>query len=304
MNYRFNITVLIPAIILILGCGKAPAPEKQQDKIINFTNLIKQKASELTAKDVSPRSIPEVYKERNRQQDEILKEFDNSPAEFLEKYHTGIRTFVFDAVVDPVTMRIGTYEDGGKWVANPQEVKPGDIIYSFGVGHDVSFDLDMAGHFGCDVYMFDPSPAVEKGFENFSSGMKLGRGKVFYQSLGLGPVSMDPAKKDDLVIEGKKCPVKDMAGIARSLKHKHVDILKIDIEGGEVPALLDMLAADTLRKLKVKQLFVEFHFWDDDQFRGFVQIVGGLKKQGYYLFRKEYNPGDGYKCGEYAFVRM
>lgn len=306
MIYRFNITVVMLCVMLVSGCGKTPAtvPAEQEKKIIDFTSLIKQKAADLTRKDFSPRSTTEVYKERKKQQDEMLKEFDRSPAEFLKKYHTGLRTFVFDAVVDPVTMRIGTFEDGGKWVASPQDIKPGDVIYSFGVGHDVSFDLEMAGRFGCEVYMFDPSPAVEKGFADFKSGMSYGRGHLFYQPLGLGPVSMDPAKKDDLVIEGKKCPVKNMAEIARSLKHKRIDILKMDIEGGEVPALLEMLGTGTLKKLGVKQLLVEVHFWDDDQFSGFVRIVGGLKKQGYHLFRKEFNPGDGYKCGEYAFVRM
>ena len=201
-------------------------------------------------------------------------------------------------------MRIGTYEDGGKWVANPYEIKQGDVVYSFGVGHDISFDLEMAGRFGCSVYMFDPSPSVEKGFINFSSGTKTGKGRIFYQSLGLGPVSQDSAKKWDLVIEGRKCAVKNLMEISASLAHRHVDILKIDIEGSEVPALLDMLASDTLRRLKVKQLLVEFHFWDDEQFSGFVRIVEGLRKQGYMLFRKEFNPGNGYKCGEYAFVRM
>ncbi len=303
MLYRkFLCTVIFAVVLCFSGCAKQSPPV--EEKITDFTALIKNGSGMYSADNASPRNKAEVYSARKKQQDALLEEFERSPLDFLKKYSGGSRTFVFDAIVDPVTMRIGTYEDGGKWVANPYKIKQGDVVYSFGVGHDISFDLEMAGRLGCSVYMFDPSPSVEKGFANFKSPHSCGRGFISFQPVGLGPVSENAAKKWDLSIEGKKCTVKNINDITRSLSHDHVDILKMDIEGSEVPALLDMLASDTLRSLKVKQLLVEFHFWDDEQFSGFVKIIAGLRKQGYMLFRKEFNPGNGYKCGEYAFVKM
>lgn len=303
-GYTRFVATILPAMILFIGCAKNQDRTVPTPQIIDFTGLITKSAGDYVKASPAPASVQAILADRLKQQEKILAAFDRDPDAFLKKYPGGSRTFVFDAVVDPIVMRIGTIVDGGKWIANPQKIRQGDIVYSFGVGHDVSFDLEMAGRFGCYVYMFDPSPTVINGFTDFKSPTRLGMGNISYQPLGLGPVSLDPARKWDLVIEGQKCPVKDLSQIAASLKHDHVDILKIDVEGGEVPALLDMLASDALTRLRVKLILVEIHFWDDDQFRGFVRIVGGLKKQGYLLYRKEFNPGDGYRCGEYAFMRM
>ena len=32
------------------------------------------------------------------------------------------------------------------------------IVYSVGIGEDISFDLDIIQTFSCDVYAFDPTP--------------------------------------------------------------------------------------------------------------------------------------------------
>src|SRR6202008_4156450 len=37
-------------------------------------------------------------------------------------------------------------------------LKPGAIVYSFGVGEDASFDLELIRQFDCEVYAFDPTP--------------------------------------------------------------------------------------------------------------------------------------------------
>ncbi|MHB8899658.1 MAG: FkbM family methyltransferase [Thermoguttaceae bacterium] len=89
---------------------------------------------------------------------------------------------------------------------------------------------------------------------------------------------------------------------AADLGHTRVDILKIDIEGGEMAALKEMLSSRTLEKLSVEQLLVEFHFWDDEHWSAFVQILGLLRDQGYLLFRKEFNLSNS-SCAEFAFLR-
>lgn len=246
----------------------------------------------------------EIYDRRSGLQDQILREFDQCPLCVVHKFTGFQRTYLFDAVTDcETTIRVGTVFDGGKWLCDPQSLPRPSVVYSFGVGGDISFDMDMAGLFGSEVYMFDPSPSVAANFSSFQSGQPCGRGRLCFQALGLGPVSKDERSQWRLVIEGKECAVKSLAEIALSLRHDHVDILKIDIEGGEFAALRQVLSSHTLQSLHVNQLLVEFHLWNDDCFEDFVRIVGSLKRQGFLLFRKEFNPYAAEKCAEFAFVK-
>jgi hypothetical protein len=246
----------------------------------------------------------QIKAKRSSQQDEWLSSFEKCPKCFVKDVTNDKRIYLFDAIVDcESTIRVGTYGDGGKWVCNPDRLRRSTIVYSFGVGLEITFDLEMASMFGADVYMFDPSPSLSRQYVAYQTGMPHGKGWVYFQPLGLGPISTVRGKEWSLSIEGKACPAMSFSDIAKALGHTHVDILKIDIEGGEYAALKQILADNSLTKLNVQQLLVEFHLWSSSNFEDFVRIVGGLKKQGYLLFRKELNPGDAMRCAELAFVR-
>lgn len=250
------------------------------------------------------RNLPaqNLQKKRLADQAKILEDYKKDSAAFVKKYQDPDRIFLFDAVIDGKNLlRVGRFGDGGKWLCDPQHLKPGAVVYSFGVGDDISFDVDMAGLFGCEVHAFDPAPSVKQSFPNYQPGQAVGKGKFWYHPVGLGPTSTKPGETDDLVIEGRKCPVKCLSEFAAELGHQHVDILKIDIEGGEMPALLEIIASGTLEKLSVKQLLVEFHLLDDEQWISFVRIIDLLREHGYLIFRKEFNPRNE-KCAEFAFL--
>lgn len=53
--------------------------------------------------------------------------------------------------------RYGT-EYGGFYIPVDIKLDQDSIVYSFGVGEDVSFDVEIAGTFNCNVYLFDPTP--------------------------------------------------------------------------------------------------------------------------------------------------
>ncbi len=286
--------------IALLSCKKAPAPPTPPARLINFNELIQQKNNAALQKQPL-KTKGDFDRERSEVQDIILRAFQNDPPWFIKKI-TGVnRPYLFHAITDcERTMRVGDYDDGGKWVCDPHSLPEKTIVYSFGVGENISFDTDMASLFGAEVHMFDPAPSVAKNFRNFQSGQRCGPGRIYYQPLGLGPITSET----DLVLEGKKCPQKTLTDIARSLGHDHLDILKIDIEGGEYGALKQMLSSGTLDSLRVKQLLIEFHFWDDALFKEFMETIGMLKKQGYILFHKEFNPQAADVCAEYAFVKI
>ncbi len=247
----------------------------------------------------------QVQAKRLARQEQHFRDFDECPPCFVNKNQGRDRIFLFDAVVDcNTTLRIGTWGDGGKWLCDPEKLPTSTIVYSFGVGDEVSFDHEMAGTFGAEVHMFDPSPSVKRRYGALESGKAQGRGRVFFHPIGLGPVSSEKGKEWTLTIEGQSCPAKSLADIARSLGHARVDILKIDIEGGEFAALDQILADNLLATLQVQQLLIEFHLWAEDSFERFVRIVHRFADQGFFLFRKELNPTDANRCAEFAFVRV
>jgi FkbM family methyltransferase len=249
-------------------------------------------------------SLPAQYVKNNRLEEQVnlLEAYKKGPAMFLYRYTGAARLFLFDAVIDPTNMvRVGTFADGGKWMCDPQSFKAGAVVYSFGAGTEISFDTESAGLFGWEVHCFDPTPSVELAFANYRAGQRVGKGRFWYHPVGLAPVSLDPEKADDLVLEDRKCKVKHLNELAAELGHTHVDILKIDIEGGEMAALTEILSSGMLKKLAVKQLLVEFHLWDDKQWSSFVHIISSLRQQGYLIFRKEFNPEDG-RCAEFSFL--
>lgn len=244
----------------------------------------------------------DVQNKRLEDQANLLEAYEKDPATFLKQFTRHERTFLFDAVIDAKKMvRVGTFADGGKWMSDPQSLEAGAVVYSFGAGTDISFDAEMAGLFGCEVHCFDPTPSVERAFANCHPGQPVGKGRFWYHPVGLGPVSLDPEKADDLVLEARECQVKHLGELAAELGHTRVDILKIDIEGGEMAALTEILSSGTLARLAVKQLFVEFHLWDDEHWSSFVHIISLLRQQGYLIFRKEFNPAD-MRCAEFSFL--
>jgi hypothetical protein len=258
----------------------------------------------LVGRDAFYRSLPkqDVQNKRLEDQAKLLEAYEKDPAAFLERYSGTDRVFLFDAVIDAKNMiRVGTFADGGKWISDPQSLKAGALVYSFGAATEISFDAESAGLFGYDVHCFDPTPSVVLAFAKCRPGQPVGKGRFWYHAVGLGPVSLDPEKAGDLILENEKCQVKTFSQLAADLGHDHIDILKIDIEGGEMAALTEILSSGVLAKLSVKQLLVEFHLWDDEHWSSFVHIISLLRRQGYLIFRKEFNPVDT-RCAEFCFL--
>jgi hypothetical protein len=293
------------AALGIYGCGKPASVSKEpiSRPSVDFNKIVQQKDAEYKTNPLV-NSKTGLFDRRIRIQNQILEEFNRCPDCIAQKIAGAQRTYLFDAVTDCETsIRVGSPFDGGKWICSPQSLPLHPIVYSFGIGEDITFDSDMAGLFGCDVFMFDPSPSVVRNFEHFNSGQPCGQGRLYFETLGLGPVSNKDADPYRLIIEGKTCPVRNLADIARAHGHTRIDVLKIDIEGGEFASLKQILATNSLGALQVNQLLVEFHLIDDQCFKDFILIIGLLQKQGYLLFRKEFNPYVADKCAEFAFVK-
>lgn len=76
---------------------------------------------------------------------------------------------------------------------------------------------------------------------------------------------------------------RDLKDIMATLGHRHIEILKIDIEGGEFEAVKDLVNS----AVTVCQIMIEMH-----QFRHvseWLDLMESLEIAGYVLFSKEVN---------------
>jgi len=150
------------------------------------------------------------------------------------------------------------------WAISPEGVTGDSIVYSLGIGDDVSFDLSLIERYGVRVYAFDPTPETAEWIARQSLP-----GRFRYQ-----PVAI--SDKDGTVdffapVPGSKCSTlqaripgqtpshrvaaRRLRSVMRELGHDRIDILKMDIEGAEYDVLQDLLE----ERIPVRQLLVEFH---------------------------------------------
>lgn len=140
------------------------------------------------------------------------------------------------------------------------------IIYSVGIGTDVSFDLELISSFNCKIFGFDPTPkSIEWVKENVnhsnfimsefgilnSSGKKkfyLPKNQNFVSGSILPLKSVN--EKDSITLE-----FKTITEVMQANNHDHLDLLKIDIEGAEYGVLQDLLN----QSIHIDQIVVEFH---------------------------------------------
>lgn len=171
-------------------------------------------------------------------------------------------------VLFPVQTRIPCERHGseyGGWWISTRDLDANSVIYSVGIGTDVTFDLSLIQAHGLAIQAFDPTP----GSIAYLRSIQLPRTFTFHQ-LGLAAVDgsaafMPPANPDHishtLMAPGQTdtraimVEVRRLSTIMRDLGHDRVDVLKMDIEGAEYEVLDDLLD----QQVPVRQILVEFH---------------------------------------------
>jgi len=161
------------------------------------------------------------------------------------------------------------------------------IVYSFGVGEDITFDLSLIETFGVNVYAFDPTPlSIEFirnqefiynfHFETIGVSDKDENVK-FYLSADSrdisGSIYSSHQKRDWIEVQMKK-----LSTIMKENSHSKIDLLKMDVEGSEYGVLENILD----EKIFPKQILVEFHHrFAQIGIDKTKQIISKLNKAGY-----------------------
>ena len=179
----------------------------------------------------------------------------------------------------------------GGWDLVTDSILSGSIVYSFGVGQDVSFDAELIRRFGVTVHAFDPTPGsiawvaaqhLPPQFVMHEYGVAAFDGDVtFYPPENPDHISHSILEKTATRARGITVPMKSLGTIMRDLGHGTIDLLKMDIEGAEYQVLASLLDS----QVRPHQILVEFHHRFDGVGIGDTrQAVRNLKKAGYRLF--------------------
>ena len=153
----------------------------------------------------------------------------------------------------------------GGWSFSPEGLSRGSIVYSLGVGDDVGFDLALIERFGATVHAFDPTP----GAVEWVSSRTL-PSEFHFHPVGIADFD-GVAEFSAPVAEGNVCftlldreggrgpsiqaEVRRLPTIVGELGHRHIDLLKMDIEGAEYTVIPDLIRSG----IPVRQILVEFH---------------------------------------------
>lgn len=182
-------------------------------------------------------------------------------------------------------------EAQGGWTLCPSGLTKDAVVYSVGVGTDISFDLDLIDRLGATVHAFDPTPACVAWIREQS----LPASFVFHPT-GIadldGTLDFHPPRKAESVHftpvkryrkrsgTTVRAPVRRLKTLMDELGHDRIDLLKIDIEGGEYGVIRDL----TDNPVPVRQLLVEFHHnYPSISFRQTVEAVHSLRGAGFLI---------------------
>lgn len=125
------------------------------------------------------------------------------------------------------------------------------VVYSFGSADDFDFEEDILARTPCEVHIFDPAPAV--GGHPLSKSVRR---------LAIGSVDGEVPMRWWQHSAPEITQTRTLASIMAELGHRHVDVLKVDVEGAEHDALTPLrlpLEARGRAWPSVGQLLMEVH---------------------------------------------
>jgi len=196
-------------------------------------------------------------------------------------------------------------DKSAEWMICPDNINANSIIYSFGIGENISYDLELIKRYNVTVHAFDPTPKslewlkkqeLPEQFKSYPFGLADYDGDAeFHLPENAEYVScsmIDEGKMKNQFVKVNVCRLKTLMG---KLNHTEIDILKMDIEGAEYSVLNDILK----EKLNIKQILIEFHHrYKNVGIEKSISAIKLLNSHGYKIFAVSFS-GE-----EYSFIKI
>lgn len=189
----------------------------------------------------------------------------------------------------------------GGWCVCREPLNSDSVIYSFGIGEDMSFEMDLIEDLDCEIFAFDPTPksidwlnkqTLSRNLTLYDFGVGGEDGYVdFYQPVNTDYVSCSTIEADHLKSEPIEVKMKTLETIMGLLGDDKIDLLKMDVEGSEYEVISEIVK----KKIKINQILVEFHHrFSSFDFSDTEEAIEKLNNMGYKLFnisesKKEYS---------------
>jgi FkbM family methyltransferase len=181
--------------------------------------------------------------------------------------------------------------EGARWCIWPDMISADSVVYTFGVGEDVSAELQLIRRFGLHVYAFDPTPrsvtwvrgqSFPPQFGFYEYGLAAFDGVASFQPPANSlHVSHSMIMRHDHPAEVIHAPVRRLSALMAELGHRHIDVLKMDIEGAEYDVIDEVLKSGIVPG----QWLIEFHHrWQEIGIEATRRAVASLRRNGYLLF--------------------
>jgi FkbM family methyltransferase len=190
--------------------------------------------------------------------------------------------------VSEQTLRLGS--NYGGWEILADALPANAIVYSFGVGEDISFDLELIRRYGVTVHAFDPTARSIKWVRAQPVPSQFLLHEIGVSSCD-GFVAFSPPANPEHVSysvfnaalrpDAVDLPVRRVRTIMADLEHSAIDLLKMDIEGAEYAVIDDLLETGVYPT----QVLIEFHHrLPGIGARCTARAIRQLRARGYKLF--------------------
>jgi FkbM family methyltransferase len=138
------------------------------------------------------------------------------------------------------------------------------VVYSLGIGDEISFDLSLIERFGVEVEAFDPTAKVKKWlatqslprqFHFHETGIAGHDGEETFYLPRTNWISHSVIQARQYGPASLRFPVIRLSTAMQLQGHTRIDVLKMDIEGAEYAVIEEIVR----EKIQIAQLLVEFH---------------------------------------------